>query len=103
MKTSPKEVKNKEKPKVAASKKKSLGSPENKPVNGQETSVKVEDIKAEKSDEETMEEPEETSKFEPSNCLKLQAVGGGQKGFDYNPGKAKYNPLNDAFWKKGEK
>lgn len=109
MKTSPKEEKIKEKPK-SASKKKSLGSPENKPVNGQEIRVKVEDIKAEKSDEEIKTEPEEiktepeeSSKIEPSNCLKLQAVGGGQKGFDYNPGKSKYDPIKDAFWKKGEK
>lgn len=102
MKTSPKEVKNKDKPK-AASKKKSLGSPENKPVNGQKVSVKKEDTKVEKSDEETTEETEESIKIEPSNCLKLQAVGGGQKGFDYNPGKSKYDPIKDAFWKKGEK
>lgn len=103
MKTSPKEVKNKGKPKLAATKKKILESPENKPVNGQDSSIKVEDIKAEQSDEEIKEEPEEPSKVEPSNCIKLQAVGVGQKGFDYNPGKTKYDPIKDAFWKNGEK
>lgn len=103
MKTSPKEVKNKEKSKVTATKKKSLGSPENKPVNGQKVSVKIENVKAEKSDDETMEELEKSSNVEPSNCLKLQAAGSGQKGFDYNPAKTKYDPIKDAFWKIGEK
>lgn len=25
------------------------------------------------------------------------------KGGDFNPGKKNYNPIKDAFWKKGEK
>lgn len=62
-------------------------SPENKPSNGQlkEDADKVEEIK------------------EDGKTLKIQSAGGGLVGADYNPSKKKYHPINDAFWKRGEK
>lgn len=35
--------------------------------------------------------------------MKVQAAGSGHKGVDYNPAKAKYHPVDDAFWNEGEK
>lgn len=61
-------------------------SPENKPSNGQ-----------------SKEEAEEELKKDESKTLKIQSAGAGQAGADYNPSKKKYHPVNDAFWKHGEK
>lgn len=58
-------------------------SPENKPLNDQETS--------------------EDPKIDDSKTLKVQTAGAGQAGADYNPSKKKYHPIDDAFWKRGEK
>lgn len=57
-------------------------SPENKPLNGQS--------------KEAVEEPKDDGK-----TLKIQSAA--QAGADYNPSKKKYHPINDAFWKHGEK
>lgn len=35
--------------------------------------------------------------------MKVQAAGAGHKGVDYNPAKAKYHPVDDAFWNEGDK
>ena len=35
--------------------------------------------------------------------VKLQSSGADQEDTDYNPGKSKYHPINDAFWKHNEK
>lgn len=59
-------------------------SPENKPENGQIT-----DIAEEKKND--------------GKTLKIQSAGAGQAGADYNPSKKKYHPVNDAFWKRGDK
>lgn len=59
-------------------------SPENKPLNGQS--------------KEEIEEPKDESK-----TLKIQSAGAGLAGADYNPSKKKYHPVDDAFWKHGEK
>lgn len=61
-------------------------SPENKPQNGQIPTEKVQ------------ESPKATTMM---NVLKIQSAD--TKGADYNPGKKNYHPINDAFWKKGEK
>jgi hypothetical protein len=60
-------------------------SPENKPSNGQ---AKL---------------PEEESAKDEGKTIKIQSAGAGQAGADYNPSKKKYHPINDAFWKRGEK
>lgn len=60
-------------------------SPENKPSNGQKK-------------EFVDESPEDDGK-----TLKLQSSGAGQSGTDYNPSKKRYHPINDAFWKRGDK
>lgn len=60
-------------------------SPENKPENGQSKNLVVEDKKDE------------------GKTLKIQSAGAGQAGADYNPSRKKYHPINDAFWKRGEK
>ncbi|KAG5681548.1 hypothetical protein PVAND_010968 [Polypedilum vanderplanki] len=76
--------------KVVVTKIKTESSPEeNKPENGQ---VKIE-----------VESFTKSTSIIDSNVLKLQSAGSGQKGSDYNPGKKNYHPINDAFWKKGEK
>lgn len=62
-----------------------MESPENKPQNGQ-----------------SKESPEE-AKEDDGKMLKIQSAGGGQTGADYNPGKKRYHPIDDAFWKHGEK
>lgn len=59
-------------------------SPENKPENGQ--SQEIDEVKKDES-----------------KTLKIQSAGAGQAGADYNPSKKKYHPVNDAFWKRGEK
>lgn len=74
--------------KVTSPKIETTESPENKPQNGQGAAVKHE---------------EESPKKAESNVLKLQAAGAGGKGADYNPGKKRYHPIDDAFWKRGEK
>jgi hypothetical protein len=56
-------------------------SPENKPQNGQISPEKV--------------------PVTSMNVLKIQSAD--TKGADFNPGKKNYHPINDAFWKKGEK
>lgn len=60
-------------------------SPENKPQNGQSSPEKV----------------QESPKVQMMNVLKIQSAD--SKGADYNPSKKNYHPINDAFWKKGEK
>lgn len=67
-------------------------SPENKPQNGQKS-----------TEEKKVLETSSPEKKSDSNFLKIQSAGAGQKGSDYNPGKKNYNPIKDAFWKKGEK
>lgn len=59
-------------------------SPENKPQNGQSSTT-------------TSESPTVSN----MNFLKIQSAD--TKGCDFNPGKKNYHPINDAFWKKGEK
>lgn len=65
-------------------------SPENKPLNGQ-----VEP----KADTPA---PKDTKKEDDGKVLKIQTTTGG-KGADYNPAKKNYHPIDDAFWKRGEK
>lgn len=59
-------------------------SPENKPANGQA-------------------KKDETGSKDDGKTLKVQSAGAGQAGSDYNPSKKNYHPINDAFWKHGEK
>jgi DNA ligase-1 len=73
-------------------------SPEKTPTK-KSPELKVE----KKSPEKSPEKPKSEKKKRPEKTLKLQTVGAGQKGADYNPRKSKYHPINDAFWKKGEK
>jgi DNA ligase 1 len=35
--------------------------------------------------------------------MHVASAGAGQKGADYDPSKRKYHPIDDAFWKRGEK
>lgn len=60
-------------------------SPENKPSNGQ-----------------SKEELEEAKK-DDGKTIKIKSAGEGQAGADYNPSKRNYHPVDDAFWKRGEK
>lgn len=71
-------------------------SPENKPANGQ-----AKDEKTEKNDGQAKEE--KTVKKDDEKTLKVQSAGAGQAGADYNPSKKKYHPIDDAFWKHGDK
>ncbi len=41
--------------------------------------------------------------FTSSKTTKEQSTNGGVTGADYNPGKIKYHPIDDAFWKHAEK
>lgn len=70
--------------KVVTKTKVEIESPENKPLNGQFNG-----------------EAEETK--EEEKTLKVQSAGAGQAGSDYNPSKRRYHPINDAFWKRGDK
>lgn len=65
-------------------------SPENKPLNGQSKEVDEKPI-------------EDEVKKDEGKVLKIQSAGAGQAGADYNPSKKNYHPINDAFWKQGEK
>lgn len=69
--------------------------------------------KAEKNDAEKSS-PEKTSPEKPASKtlmpfftnqkeLKVQSAGAGHKGADYSPDKKNYHPIDDAFWKYGEK
>lgn len=50
------------------------------------------------------EKPKAISSFFTSKKeMKVQSAGAGHKGVDYNPAKAKYHPVDDAFWNEGEK
>jgi DNA ligase 1 len=64
-------------------------SPENKPQNGQS--------------KETEPAAEEETKKDDGKILKIQSAGAGQAGASYNPSKKNYHPIDDAFWKHGEK
>jgi hypothetical protein len=77
-------------------------SPENKPSNGQEVKNEIKDEKTSPKKSEASPTRESPKKPE-ANTLKIQSAGSGQKGADYNPGKKNYDPIKDAFWKKGEK
>ena len=54
-------------------------------------------------DENKTPNKSEKSPKKEEKSMKLQTVGAGQKGADYNPAKKNYHPIDDAFWKKGEK
>lgn len=41
--------------------------------------------------------------FTNTKTAKDQSTNGGVSGVEYNPGKTKYHPIDDAFWKHGEK
>ncbi|XP_037920946.1 DNA ligase 1 isoform X3 [Hermetia illucens] len=56
-----------------------------------------------KATEKSPSPKEEESASPVKKELKLQSAGQGQKGADYNPAKNKYHPIDDAFWKRGEK
>lgn len=74
--------------------KSSLGKVENQDVS-------IEPVKEEKPDRITEEKsPEPTPKIKE---IKLQLPGQGSKGAEYDPLQTKYHPINDAFWKKGDK
>lgn len=62
-------------------------SPEIKPAIGQ--AKKDDKVKAVSKDD--------------GKTLKVQSAGAGQAGSDYNPSKKNYHPINDAFWKHGDK
>jgi thiol:disulfide interchange protein len=60
-------------------------SPENKPSNEQSKAKEEENVK------------------DDGKTIKVQSAGAGQAGADYNPRKKHYHPVDDAFWKRGEK
>ncbi|XP_055913260.1 DNA ligase 1-like isoform X2 [Eupeodes corollae] len=90
-----------------------------KKANNGSTKVKEDKEEEEKTPKESKSEEETPSKEKvkdektspPSKTeekvtlkeLKLQTAGQGQKGADYDPSKRNYHPINDAFWKRGEK
>jgi hypothetical protein len=63
-------------------------SPENKPLNGQENKERNSYKEVKNQDE--------------IKTLKIQRSSDG-KGNEYNPAKKNYHPIDDAFWKRGEK
>lgn len=65
-------------------------------------SVKKEEEKSD-GDEKVVSTPPKSEKPVNPFFMKVQSAGAGLKGADYNPDKTKYHPINDAFWKHGEK
>lgn len=35
--------------------------------------------------------------------MKISVAGEGKAGADYDPGRKKYHPITDAFWKNGDR
>lgn len=65
------------------------------------------DVKEEKQEEKIEEKPKDKPTINPfflnKKEIKVQQAGAGEKGSSYNPGKSNYHPIDDAFWKHGEK
>lgn len=102
LKKSPKEKKGTQKKSPAIKKSSKLKTPEVKPsTSATVTSIKTESPENKPQNGQTTETVKESPKMVDTNVLKIQSADA--KGADYNPGKKNYHPINDAFWKKGEK
>lgn len=64
---------------------------------------KKDTVKTEKESPQTKKPTGIHSFFTNTKTAKDQSSNGGVLGVDYNPGKSKYHPIDDAFWKQGEK
>lgn len=64
---------------------------------------KKENVKTEQESPQPKKASGIHSFFTNTKTAKDQSTSGGVSGVEYNPGKTKYHPIDDAFWKHGEK
>ncbi|XP_029710593.1 DNA ligase 1 isoform X2 [Aedes albopictus] len=115
---SKKTVEDKKSPKTSSKK----SSPKDKKPPKQEKSPSSKDVETTKEVKKESESPKKVEskpvdvKDKTTNVMSFFTSASGKKdassggssgskvdGADYNPGKKNYHPINDAFWKKGEK
>lgn len=104
----PKATKIKKEPEIDSSPNAEIKTEETAPVD-----VKMDSIKTEENDTEPSSEKKETPEpVKKTNNLTAfftrksddkSKDNNSQAGIDYNPGKKNYHPINDAFWKHGER
>lgn len=69
-----------------------------------ETDQANEDTPKPSSSEQKVDKPKAHPFFSSKKDVKLQSASDtATDGASYNPGKAKYDPIDDSFWKHGEK
>lgn len=114
-KTSPPSEKKTKKASPTAKSKKATNEKDSNSKKVKKSSSEEENGIKEKVDEETpLKETVKTEETSPESKspekviapvkeLKLQTAGQGQKGADFDPSKRNYHPIDDAFWKRGEK
>lgn len=80
-------------------------SPVKKEKTESPTKIKSETEKEENTakDEVKEEKPKNHPFFSKQKDIKLQSNDDTSNGASYNPGKTNYHPINDCFWKHGEK
>lgn len=78
---------------------------ENVPVesNSNKNEAKNENVKTEKESPQPKKAAPIHSFFTSKKESKSQSTSTNVSGLEYNPGKSKYHPIDDAFWKHGEK